>query len=70
MVGGGPAGLTAAMYAARKNLSTILVAYDLGGQVGVTHAVTNYPGMPVVTGRTWCAYVRAGLHVRAGAAHR
>jgi alkyl hydroperoxide reductase subunit F len=50
VVGGGPAGITAAMYAARKNLSTILIAMDLGGQVGVTHLVTNYPGMPVVEG--------------------
>ena len=50
VVGGGPAGLTAAMYAARKNLSTILIALDLGGQVGITHLVTNYPGLPVVEG--------------------
>ncbi len=50
VVGGGPAGITAAMYSARKNLSTILIAMDLGGQVGVTHLVTNYPGMPVVEG--------------------
>jgi alkyl hydroperoxide reductase subunit F len=50
VVGGGPAGLTAAMYAARKNLSTILITLDLGGQVGITHLVTNYPGMPVVEG--------------------
>ncbi len=50
VVGGGPAGITAAMYAARKNLSTILIAMDLGGQVGITHLVTNYPGMPVVEG--------------------
>ena len=50
VVGGGPAGLTAALYAARKNLSTILIALDLGGQVGVTHLVTNYPGMPVIEG--------------------
>jgi len=50
VVGGGPAGLTAAMYAARKNLSTILITLDLGGQVGVTHTLTNYPGLPVVTG--------------------
>ena len=50
VVGGGPAGLSAAMYAARKNLSTILIALDLGGQVGITHLVTNYPGLPVVEG--------------------
>jgi NADH-dependent peroxiredoxin subunit F len=50
VVGGGPAGITAAMYAARKNLSTILIAMDLGGQVGITHLVTNYPGLPVVEG--------------------
>jgi alkyl hydroperoxide reductase subunit F len=50
VVGGGPAGLTAALYAARKNLATILITMDLGGQVGVTHLVTNYPGLPVVEG--------------------
>jgi alkyl hydroperoxide reductase subunit F len=50
VIGGGPAGLTAALYAARKNLSTILIALDLGGQVGITHLVTNYPGMPVIEG--------------------
>ena len=50
VVGGGPAGLSAAMYAARKNLSTIIITMDLGGQVGITHLVTNYPGMPVVEG--------------------
>ena len=50
VVGGGPAGLSAAMYAARKNLSTILITLDLGGQVGITHLVTNYPGLPVVEG--------------------
>ena len=38
------------MYAARKNLSTILIALDLGGQVGITHLVTNYPGLAVVEG--------------------
>ena len=44
VVGAGPAGLTAAMYAARKNLSTIVIAMDLGGQVGLTAEVANYPG--------------------------
>jgi alkyl hydroperoxide reductase subunit F len=50
VVGGGPAGLSAAMYAARKSLATILITHDLGGQVGITHTITNYPGLPVVTG--------------------
>ncbi len=50
VLGAGPAGLTAAMYAARKNLSTIVVANDLGGQVGLTADIANYPGFDHVTG--------------------
>jgi len=50
IVGGGPAGLAAAMYAARKNLSTIVVATDIGGQLGTTRDVANYPGYELITG--------------------
>jgi alkyl hydroperoxide reductase subunit F len=50
IVGGGPAGLTAAMYAARKNLSTILIANDIGGQLGTTRDIANYPGHESITG--------------------
>jgi alkyl hydroperoxide reductase subunit F len=50
IVGGGPAGLTAAMYAARKNLSTILVATDIGGQLGTTRDIANFPGHELITG--------------------
>lgn len=50
VVGGGPAGLTAAMYAARKNLDTIVVATDIGGQLGTTGEVTNYPGTELILG--------------------
>ncbi len=50
VIGAGPAGLTAAMYAARKNLSTIVIAMDVGGQVGLTAEVANYPGFDWVTG--------------------
>ncbi len=50
IVGGGPAGLAAAMYAARKNLSTIVVAGDIGGQLGTTRDVANYPGYELITG--------------------
>ena len=50
IIGAGPAGLSAAIYGARKNLSTILIALDLGGQVGTTNEISNYPGMEEVTG--------------------
>jgi thioredoxin reductase (NADPH) len=45
VIGGGPAGLSAAIYAAQAKLRTIVVDKDLpGGQVKVTHLVSNYPG--------------------------
>jgi alkyl hydroperoxide reductase subunit F len=50
IVGGGPAGLAAAMYATRKNLSTVVVAMDIGGQLGTTRDIANYPGYELITG--------------------
>lgn len=50
VVGAGPAGLVAALYAARKNLSTVVVSLDVGGQVGTTHHVANYPGVAGISG--------------------
>jgi len=45
ILGGGPAGLTAAIYAAQAKKNVILVDPALpGGQVGTTHMVSNYPG--------------------------
>jgi thioredoxin reductase (NADPH) len=47
VVGGGPAGLTTAIYAARENLETLIIdAKGLGGQAGVTERLDNYPGFP------------------------
>jgi thioredoxin reductase (NADPH) len=47
IVGGGPAGLTTAIYAARENLETLIIdAKGLGGQAGVTERLDNYPGFP------------------------
>lgn len=50
IVGAGPAGLSAAIYAARKNLSTVVIAYDLGGQMGITYEIANYPGYQLISG--------------------
>src|SRR5262249_33102429 len=47
IVGGGPTGLAAAIYAAREGIEAIVVDKSgLGGQAGVTERVDNYPGFP------------------------
>ncbi|MFP4259376.1 MAG: thioredoxin-disulfide reductase, partial [Desulfovermiculus sp.] len=55
IVGGGPAGLTAGIYAKRAALNTVLIEKGVpGGQVAVTPAVENYPGFPEIGGFDLC----------------
>ncbi len=47
IIGGGPAGLTAAIYAAREGADTLLIERSgLGGQAGITVGLDNFPGFP------------------------
>lgn len=50
IIGGGPAGMTAAVYAARKRLDAVLITKDLGGQVLWTREIENYLGFQYITG--------------------
>ena len=50
IVGGGPAGMTAAVYAARKRLKALLLSKDLGGQGLWTTGVENYMGYQYIEG--------------------
>jgi len=50
IIGGGPAGMTAAVYAVRKQLDTLVIAKDLGGQLLWTKDIENYMGYQYITG--------------------
>ena len=53
IVGGGPAGLTAGIYAARSGLKAVVIEKGgLGGQIATTPVVENYPGLTQVGGKT------------------
>lgn len=59
VIGGGPAGLAAAIYAARAGLSPLVLAPSMGGQLqGKGVDVENYPGMSNVTGPAVIAAMR------------
>ncbi len=62
IVGGGPAGAAAAIYAARKGIRTGVVAERFGGQVNDTMEIANYPGIPETNGPSYAAALEQ--HVR------
>ena len=51
IIGGGPAGYSAAIYAARANLTTMVFEQGMsGGQIATTNEIENYPGIPLLSG--------------------
>lgn len=50
IIGAGPAGITASVYAARKKMNFLVITKDVGGQAAWSSDVENYPGYQFVTG--------------------
>ncbi|MFA6594187.1 MAG: FAD-dependent oxidoreductase [Candidatus Buchananbacteria bacterium] len=50
IIGGGPAGLTASIYARRRELKVLVIAKAVGGQAALAHEVQNWPGTESTTG--------------------
>ncbi|MFH0978841.1 MAG: FAD-dependent oxidoreductase [Candidatus Woesearchaeota archaeon] len=50
IIGGGPAGLSAAIYAGRYKLKALLLTKIIGGMMSEAHLIENYPGVESVTG--------------------
>ena len=78
IIGAGPAGMTAALYAARSNLKVALIERGIpGGQMNNTSDIENYPGYANISGpdlaekmfepfrKSWC-----GAFIWSGRAHR
>ncbi|PWZ81836.1 thioredoxin-disulfide reductase, partial [Staphylococcus pseudintermedius] len=51
IIGAGPAGMTAAVYASRANLNTVMIERGMpGGQMANTEEVENFPGFEMISG--------------------
>lgn len=50
IIGAGPAGITASVYAARKKMSLLVITKDIGGQTALSGDIENYTGYQFITG--------------------
>lgn len=58
IIGGGAAGLAAAMYAGRLGMKTLMVCENMGGAIALTAEVENYPGFKSISGSELAAKLR------------
>lgn len=66
IVGGGPAGVAAAVYAARKRLKTVFITSEWGGQSNVSTDIENWIGTPHISGTDLTKNLRAHVETYAG----
>lgn len=63
IIGAGAAGLTAALYAYRYNLNTLLISKDIGGVTLEAHSIENFPGYKGITGieliKQWVDHIKS-----------
>ncbi|MDP3958011.1 MAG: FAD-dependent oxidoreductase [bacterium] len=68
IIGGGPAGTAAGVYASRKKLQTLLIAGEFGGQSAVSPDIQNWIGTPSISGAALAESFKKHLGVYAGGA--
>lgn len=66
IIGGGPAGVSAGVYAARKRLKTLLITKEWGGQSIVSSEIQNWIGTPTISGNQLAADLKNHLESYAG----
>lgn len=66
IIGGGPAGMTASIYASCFHLNHLIIAKDIGGQLLLAPDILNYPGFPEITGKELAARMLEQLKARGG----
>jgi len=66
IIGGGPAGVSAGVYAARKRLSTLLITKEWGGQSTVSPDIQNWIGTPSISGDQLANDLKKHLETYAG----
>lgn len=66
IIGGGPAGVAAGIYASRKQLKTLFITKDWGGQSTVSTDIQNWVGTPSISGSKLAADFRTHLETYAG----